>query len=294
MWLVTGATGQLGQALTLELHNRSIKHLGMSSKQMNFNDPSEVQVTLSKLRPEVIINAAAYTQVDEAETKNSLAWRVNAGGPRQLAKFASYSNSILAHVSTDYVFSGTSKSPYLEDEPLSPINVYGQSKAAGEEFVLSIHPSKSYIFRTAWLYSASGRNFAKTITRKALANQKVEVVDTQVGQPTFVKDVATRIVESILGKLPYGVHHATNSGEVSWFGFAREIYQLAGANGQLVTPRIEYSTNRKTLRPSYSVLSHNRWEQLGLAPMRDWKVALRSSMPEIMFALKTEEELNGN
>jgi dTDP-4-dehydrorhamnose reductase len=195
----------------------------------------------------------------------------------------------LIHVSTDYVFSGESQKPFEIDDQIDPQSAYGRTKADGEKKVLASYPKNSYVVRTAWLYSAKGKNFAKTMTRLALnGDDEVRVVNDQVGQPTSAVDLAKQIVDLGLGLAPAGIFHGTNSGQASWFEFAQEIFSLAGADVNRVLPVSSSEYPRPAKRPSYSVLSHEEWSKTSIAPMRDWKIALASVMPEVISTVKSE------
>jgi len=197
--------------------------------------------------------------------------------------------SRLIHVSTDYVFSGVSQKPFETDDQIDPKSAYGRTKADGEKKVLASHPENSYVVRTAWLYSAEGKNFAKTMTRLALnGDGEVRVVNDQVGQPTSAVDLAKQIVDLGSGLAPAGIFHGTNAGQASWFEFAQEIFSLAGAEINRVIPVSSSEYPRPAKRPSYSVLSHEGWSKTSIAPMRDWKIALASVMPEIISTVKAE------
>jgi dTDP-4-dehydrorhamnose reductase len=249
---------------------------------------------VSAVAPTVIINAAAWTDVDKAEFESENAHLTNTVGALNIALAAKASGSIFAQVSTDYVFSGVSDSPWQEHDTRDPVSVYGATKAAGEVAVLGEYPESSYIFRTAWLYSKWGTNFAKTMTRIAItADGAVRVVNDQVGQPTSAIDLANQIVDSILAKLPFGIYHATNSGQGSWFDFAKEIFELSGAPTSRVVPASSNEFMRPAKRPSYSVLSHNGWgakshSGRSVLPMREWRLALREDLPAIIAGVKSE------
>jgi dTDP-4-dehydrorhamnose reductase len=288
MWLIVGGTGQLGRSLVSALNGKDMELAFTNSKQLNLCEPDIVSRLVANYKPSVIINAAAYTNVDAAETDRDAAWRVNAEGAGNLAKAAKACGAILAHVSTDYVFSGFLEVPHLENDDLAPDNAYGESKAAGEKKIVEAKLEQFYIFRTAWLYSAFRKNFVKSIIQKGLAQQEVNVVMDQIGQPTFAGDVAERIVESILRGLPSGNFHVTNSGSASWFDFAIEIYRLMGVDTNLVKPIESKKYSQVAKRPKFSVLSHQRWVNEGLHPMRDWKIALNEALPSIISAVKFE------
>jgi dTDP-4-dehydrorhamnose reductase len=249
---------------------------------------------IGALKPSVIINAAAWTDVDGAEADPDGAHAVNAVGALNLAVAAKAVGGVFAYVSTDYVFSGISDRPWREDDLRAPVSEYGTTKAAGEVAVLSEYAERSYIFRTAWLYSQWGKNFAKTMTRLALVGDgEVTVVDDQVGQPTSAMDLADQTVSSIEAQLPFGIYHGTNSGQASWFEFAQEIFNLCGESVERVVQTDSSSFIRPAKRPAYSVLGHDAWGAVGVtggsvAAMRDWKMALREAMPAIISAVEAE------
>jgi dTDP-4-dehydrorhamnose reductase len=195
----------------------------------------------------------------------------------------------LIHVSTDYVFSGESQTPWQVAEEINPQSAYGRTKAQGESRVLVSHPENSFVVRTAWLYSPWGKNFAKTMTKLALKSDgEVRVVNDQVGQPTSASDLAKQLVELGLSASPAGTYHGTNSGQATWFEFAQEIFKLAGAHVGRVTPVSSSEYPRPAKRPSYSVLSHDAWANTSVKPLRDWRIALADAMPAIISAVKAE------
>jgi len=222
----------------------------------------------------VVLNCAAYTRVDDAETHEDDAYAVNATGPANLAAACADSDARLVTISTDYVFDGSATSPYAEGRPRDPINAYGRTKAAGEELALELHPAGSYVVRTAWLYGANGPNFVKTMLKLAETNDTWSVVDDQVGQPTWTADLAMQVVAMLDADAPAGVYHGTNSGQATWFEFARAILEEADLDAERVTATDSSSFVRPARRPSYSVLGHGAWTAAGLAPMRHWREAL--------------------
>jgi len=297
-WLVVGANGQLGRALSMVLSERGIGFSALDSKQLNITSSDDVSRVVTELKPRVIVNAAAWTDVDGAESNSERAHAVNAEGPLYLASAAKAVGAVFAHVSTDYVFSGVSDRPWREDDLRAPVSVYGTTKAAGEVALLSEYSEGAYIFRTAWLYSEWGKNFAKTMVRLALnGDGEVKVVDDQVGQPTSAIDLANQIVDSAIGKLPFGIYHATNSGQGSWFDFAQEIFTLCG-DGVSVDRVVRTDSSayvRPAKRPAYSVLGHDAWKNVGesgvaLPEMRDWRLALHEVMPAIIKSHYAEVE----
>ena len=269
-YLITGASGMLGRDLQAVLARRDVTALGRSD--LDVTDLHAVTAAIAG--HDVIINAAAYTKVDDAETHEDEAYAVNAVGPRNLAVAASALKATLVQISTDYVFDGSATTPYAENTPRSPISAYGRTKAAGEEFVQVENVSHSYIVRTAWLYGKNGPNFAKTMLRLAGSQPTVNVVNDQVGQPTWTVDLAAQIVLLLDSDAPAGVYHGTNAGVASRCDFARAIFQRAGFEPNRVLPIDGAPYVRPARRPSYSVLGHDAWSVAGIAPMRDWRQAL--------------------
>ena len=289
-WLITGASGQLGLALQEELTQRGIDFVGANSSELDITKPLNVNQMVDVIRPNVIINAAAWTDVDGAESNEAAAYSVNSLGPQNLANAANKVGARLVQISTDYVFSGEASAPWSERAPHNPQSVYGATKSEGENLVLTTLPSNSYVVRTAWLYSSAGKNFAKTMTSLAL-NQKgeVRVVNDQIGQPTFAGDLAKQIVELVLSEAPAGIYHGTNSGQTTWFEFAQAIFSIAGADVSRVIPVSTTEFPRPAKRPAYSVLGHDAWAGTSVPEMRNWKIALEVAMLAIISAVKAEE-----
>lgn len=289
-WLVLGGNGQLGKALSVVLGERGVDFRAWGSEDLDITSALQCNQYIGGLAPSVIINAAAWTDVDGAESDPDGAHAVNAAGALNLAVAAKSAGAVFAHVSTDYVFSGVSDRPWREDDLRAPVSVYGKTKAAGEVAVLNEYAERSYIFRTAWLYSPWEKNFARTMVRLALAGDgEVKVVDDQVGQPTSAMDLANQIVDAIFAELPFGIYHATNSGEASWFEFAQEIFKLCGPEGSAarLVPVSSVEFDRPAKRPSFSVLGHDAWRLVGTSgesvkPMREWKEALQDIMMDII------------
>jgi len=288
-WLITGASGQLGLVLQEELMQRGIDFVGANSSELDITKPLSVNQIVDLIKPSVIINTAAWTDVDGAESNESSAYSVNSLGPQNLAIAAGKAGARLVQISTDYVFSGEAPSPLSENAPHNPQSVYGSTKSKGENFVLTTFPSNSYVIRTAWLYSPKGKNFAKTIANLALINQgKVRVINDQIGQPTFAGDLAKQIVELVLSDAQAGIYHGTNSGQATWFEFAQAIFSIAGADvSRLIpVPSLEFPSPAK--RPAYSVLGHDAWAGTSVPEMRNWKIALEEAMPAIISAVKAK------
>jgi dTDP-4-dehydrorhamnose reductase len=271
-WLVLGAKGQLGQELIHLLKIKNIGAIGTDRNEIDFTKPNEIAEKLAKLNPSHIVNCGAYTQVDKAEDEPELANLINAQAVGVIAKFASERKIPFVHISTDYVFDGTSTIAYLEDDKINPQSVYGSSKALGEKEASENNP-ESYILRTAWVYGEYGSNFPKVIAKKLRNNESLNVVIDQVGAPTWTFDLASAIIE-ILEKRPKpGIYHITNSESCSWFEFAQEIAKTLNVDGKLVKPTDSKSFVRPAVRPKFSVLSNTKWENAGLTPLRSWKEA---------------------
>ena len=293
-WLVLGGNGQLGKALSVILDERGVDFRAWGSEDLDITSELKCNQKIGELAPSVIINAAAWTDVDGAESNPIGAHAVNEVGALNLAVAAKSVGAIFAHVSTDYVFSGVSDRPWREDDLRAPVSVYGKSKAAGELAVLNEYAERSYIFRTAWLYSQWGKNFATTMARLALfGNEQVRVVNDQIGQPTSARDLANQIVDAVFAELPFGIYHATNSGEASWFEFAQEIFRLCGPAGSVnrLIPLSSIEYVRVAKRPAYSVLGHDGWNLVGasgksLSPMRTWQSGLIEYLPKIVESVE--------
>ncbi len=289
-WLITGGSGQLGIAVSQELGERGILFHAWNSQDLNITQGPIVQDVIAKLSPKVIINCAAWTDVDGAESNEQSASRVNRDGGENIALASKKCDAKLIHISTDYVFSGQSKTPWQVDDEINPQSAYGRTKAQGESRVLANYPENSSIVRTAWLYSPWGKNFAKSMTKLAIKSEsEVRVVNDQVGQPTSAIDLAHQLVELGLSTSPSGIYHGTNSGQATWFEFAQEIFRLVGADVERVIPVSSSEYQRPAKRPTYSVLGHAAWVKTSVKPMRDWRIALADAMPAILSAAKAEE-----
>jgi dTDP-4-dehydrorhamnose reductase len=256
--------------------------VGMDLPEIDITSPDSVAAALESVRPDVVVNAAAYTAVDAAEEHEDVALRVNAEGPRVLAEaIAQRSRMKIVHLSTDYVFGGDASQPYSEDAPPAPRSAYGRTKLAGEVAVRDALPDRGFIVRTAWLYGVHGANFVKTMLALEATKPSISVVDDQRGQPTWSRDLARQIVILLDSDAPAGVYHGTSSGETTWFEFTREIYRLIGADPERVHPTTTDAFPRPAPRPAYSVLGHDRWGEVGLAPIRDWREALAEALPRL-------------
>ena len=294
-WLIVGAKGQLSRALCLSLEEHDIEFYVLGSSELDIRINHMCMSTITTLNPSVIVNAAAWTNVDAAELDPDGANAVNNLGAMNLALAAKSIGAIFLHISTDYVFSDPTSEPRKELDSLSPNCVYGKTKAAGEISVLREYGDHSFVFRTAWLYSQWGNNFVKTMTRLAMfGKEEVRVVFDQVGQPTSVFDLANQIIETVRAKLPFGIYHASNGGQSSRFDCAFEVFKLCETSTSRLVPIETKDLAQLAKRPAFSVLSHDGWNAVGasgmrVAPMRDWKASLYDLMPDIMHSVRSEK-----
>lgn len=269
-FLVLGAGGMLGSDLAAALATRNATLA--TRAQLDVTDADAVLAAAEG--HDVLINAAAYTKVDDAEAHEPEAHSINAVGAANLARAAAAHGARLVQLSTDYVFDGTATSPYAENQPHNPVSAYGRTKAEGERLALELNPGGTFIVRTAWLYGRHGGNFARTMLALAAVRDTVDVVNDQVGQPTWTADLAAQIVSLVDSDAPAGIYHGTNSGQASWFDFARAVFELGGRDPARVKPTTSAAFVRPAPRPAYSVLGHEAWAAAGLHPMRDWRDAL--------------------
>lgn len=288
--LLTGGSGQLGTAIKKELNLQGLEFTSPTSTELNICDQSRINKFLDELRPTTIINCAAWTDVDGAESNPQGAYELNAIGPQNIAISARNYGARLIHISTDYVFSGEGKNEWNELDKHDPQSIYGKSKSEGERLTLNEYQEGTYIVRTAWLYSEIRKNFAITMAKLALQGTgEVRVVNDQIGQPTFAGDLAKQILNLISSKAPIGVYHGTNSGKATWYEFAREIFEQSGADVTRVIPVSTLDFPRPAIRPKFSVLGRESWGMTSIKPMRDWRIALREAMPAIISAVNTKE-----
>jgi dTDP-4-dehydrorhamnose reductase len=259
--------------------------VGMDLPEIDITAPDSVAAALDSVRPDVLVNAAAYTAVDAAEEHEDLALRANGEGPRVLAvEIARRPGIRLVHISTDYVFAGDATTAYAEDAEPAPRSAYGRSKLAGEAAVRDLLPDRTFLVRTAWLYGVHGPNFVRTMLALEASRPEVSVVDDQRGQPTWSRDLARQILALIESGAPAGIYHGTSSGQTTWFGLTREIYRLIGADPDRVRPTTTDAFPRPAPRPAFSVLGHERWAAAGIEPIRDWREALAQALPLIRAA----------
>jgi dTDP-4-dehydrorhamnose reductase len=286
-WLVTGAGGMLGRDLVTVLDGRDAAVTGLSRSDLDITDAGAVRAALARWQPDVVVNCAAWTAVDDAEAHEDAALRVNGLAVAGLAAQCAAAGCALVQLSTDYVFDGQASQPYPEDGAPAPQTAYGRTKLAGEQAVLGQPGLRGYVLRTAWLYGAHGSSFIRAMIGKARSTGPVQVVDDQRGQPTWTMDVAGQIASLIGAAAPPGVYHATSSGETTWFGLAQEVFRLVGADPARISPISSAALARPAPRPGYSVLGHDAWMRAGLAPIGDWQPALREALPGLLAAATT-------
>jgi dTDP-4-dehydrorhamnose reductase len=266
--LVTGASGMLGSDLVFLLTAAGYDVLARPHAELDVADSGQVSRTLRELRPDVVVNCAAFTKVDACET-DPRAFRVNAEGVANLADACGHVGSLLTQISTDFVFDGTKQEPYREDDPVNPVSAYGRSKRAGEEEALRL--PGCLVVRASWLFGRSGWNFIEAILRQVEAGkERLSVVVDQVGRPTSTTDLSEAIV-ALLEAGASGVYHFANRGEVSWNEFAREILWLAGRTDIAVDPTTSEALARPARRPAYSVLDTGKYERLTGRPIRHFR-----------------------
>ncbi len=266
-WLVIGAGGMLGRDVVERLQLVGADVRGVTQEEV---DIREERAVLAAVRgQDVVVNCAAYTDVDGAEAAEAAAFAVNAVGPHLLARAAAVHGGRLVQVSTDYVFDGQAREPYAEDAAMNPAGAYGRTKAAGEWAAAAALP-ETIVVRTAWLYGAHGRCFPKTIATAAGQRDYLDVVNDQVGQPTWTVDLADLILRLVDAQVPGGAYHGTSEGSVSWHGFAQAAVAAAGFDPGMVRPMASSALERPAPRPAYSVLGHDGLRAVGVEPIGRW------------------------
>ncbi|PJI94250.1 dTDP-4-dehydrorhamnose reductase [Luteimicrobium subarcticum] len=266
-WVVVGAAGMLGQDLVAVLADAGRTVRGTTRADLDVTDAAACRAAVRDA--DVVVNAAAYTRVDDAETDEGAAFAVNAVGAQHLAAACAAAGARLVHVSTDYVLDGTSTTPCPEDAPLAPRSAYGRTKAAGE-WAVRASGADALVVRTAWLYGAGGPSFPRTIARLARERGGVDVVDDQRGQPTWTRDVARVVRDLVAVGAPAGTYHATSSGDATWFDLAREVVASAGLDPAVVRPTTSAAFVRPAPRPAYSVLAHDTLRAVGVPAIGAW------------------------
>ena len=279
-WAVLGHAGMLGQDFMTALKSRNV--YGFDRAEFDITGLDSVRSVLTDF--DVVINCAAWTAVDDAEEKEPAALAINGDGPKNVAIVCKDIGAKLVHISTDYVFSGDATSPYAEDALVGPKSAYGRTKLAGEIAIRETLPLDHYIVRTAWLYGEHGPNFIKTMLNLEKTKDTISVVDDQIGQPTWTKDLVSQIIAMVDADIPAGTYHGTSSGQVSWFGLTQRIYESIGADPKRVLPTTTDAFPRPAPRPAYSVLGHEKWTAVGMLPIRNWDEALAAAFADGAFS----------
>ncbi len=271
-WLVTGSGGMLGHDLVAVLDKTPGAEITARTRaELDITDPDAVEAAVAG--HDVVVNAAAWTDVDGAEAAEDAAYAVNATGPATLAAASARHGARLLQVSTDYVFDGLASTPYAEDAQTAPRSAYGRTKLAGERAVIT-SGARASVVRTAWVYGEHGKNFVATMLRLAAGEEPVDVVDDQRGSPTWSADLAAALVSLGSSEAPDGIYHVTNRGDITWYGLARAVFGGAGADPDRVRPTTTDRYPRPAPRPAYSVLGSARWDAHDLPTPRHWSEAL--------------------
>ncbi len=270
--LVTGSTGQLGSDVVKELLKRGYSTLSPNRSELNLCSEDNIRNYILNSNCEAIVHCAAYTQVDKAEDEKDLCIKINTTATKHIVKCAKILDIPMIYISTDYVFDGTKDGKYTENDETNPINIYGESKLAGEKYVQEIL-DKYYIVRTSWVFNINGKNFIETMLRLSKANNQLSIVNDQIGSPTYTKDLS-RLLVDMLETSKYGLYHATNEGYCSWYEFANTIFKLANINIDIKAINSnEYASRAK--RPLNSKLSKDKLIEYGFKPLPHWEDALK-------------------
>jgi dTDP-4-dehydrorhamnose reductase len=279
--LVFGSTGMLGQAL-MPVLQASHQVAGLGSKDCDIRDGAAVKNALGAYRPELVIDLAAYTDVDGCDSDPHRAEELNGTGTRNVAQACAEAGARMLYVSTDYVFDGRQEKPYCEADPPNPINVYGHSKLLGERYVQSLL-DRYLIVRTSWLFGPKGRNFVASILKLARQQPQLRVVNDQRGSPTYVRHLSLKLAELVASNA-HGIYHVTASGNCTWFEFAQRIVQRSGIEGVSIVPISSHESGRAARRPANSVLENQRLvlEHRGLLP--HWEKGMMEYLEEIKRA----------
>ena len=275
--LITGSNGMLGHDL-IDVLDGKHELIKTTSKSLDITDKDKVKDYIVNENPDIVINSAAYTDVDGCETNEEIAYKVNGEGVKNLALACKLVDCPLVHISTDYVFNGENTKPWMEDDEVGPISIYGKSKLQGEEAIESIL-DKFFIIRTSWLYGVNGGNFPKTMLELAKTHDTLTVVTDEIGTPTYTLDLAQAIAELIETEY-YGIYHITNSDYCSWFDFAKYIFEVKDIDVNVVPVTAEEFA-RPASRPHYSVLNNSNWIDNGFKPLRSYKEAIKDYLKHL-------------
>lgn len=285
-WLVTGASGMLGRDLVAVLAAEpDVELTAASHAELDITEAAAVRAAVAGR--DVVVNAAAWTDVDGAEADEAGALAVNGTGAANVAAACAETGAVLLQLSTDYVFSGAATVPYPENAPVAPVGAYGRSKAAGEAAIREILPDRGFVVRTAWLYGEHGRNFVTTVLRAAAQRETLDVVNDAAGQPTWSYPLAGQLVAlgraAVAGQAPPGSYHGTASGSTTWYGLARAVFELSGLAPDRIRPVSSDRFPRPARRPAFSVLGHGGWERAGIAPLAGWREMLADALGSPSF-----------
>jgi dTDP-4-dehydrorhamnose reductase len=270
----------LGEDVMAGLRSRGETVLGLRKRELDITDAGAVRTLIADYRPGVVINCAAWTAVDAAEAQEEAALAVNGRGAENLAAACAQVGAVMAQISTDYVFDGRAGRPYAETDEPAPQTAYGRTKLAGERAVLSLLPDDGLVIRTAWLYGRGGPSFVHTMIKLAGVQPAVDVVADQHGQPSWTADVAEQVI-TLAAAGARGIYHATSAGQTTWFELARHVFELLGTDQERVRPTTSEAYPRPAPRPVWSVLGHDRYRGLPVAPIGDWRHALRRAWPTL-------------
>lgn len=276
-WLVVGAHGQLGKYFTETLTAFGANSLSLGRAELDITNPDAVDRVLRDFRPTQIINCAAWVDVEAAEENVDDTFALNSDALANFVDFTKNTDALLVNFSTDYVFDGGNRSPYLPTDQVNPINVYGRSKVAGERLLQEKLPDNSLTVRTSWLIADSPKNFVSRVASKALAGETFGAAVDQTGTPTSCAELATVLVETLAKQRLTGTHHITNTGETTRAGWAEEIYRILGVNPELVRPATSETLPMKARRPLYAVLDSSENESIGIPTLSPWQSALAES-----------------
>lgn len=278
MVLITGILGQLGYDLSKELTSRGVEFIAPSLEELELTTEEGAKNFILEKKPDVVAHCAAYTAVDKAESEAELALTVNGMGTRWVAEACREVGAKMVYISTDYVFGGDGHTPYEVNDEKKPVNVYGRSKLLGEDAV-SMIVDRHFIVRTSWVFGINGNNFIKTMLRLAETKKKLNVVNDQIGSPTYTVDLA-RLLADMIATEKFGTYHATNEGFCSWADFAREIFEQAGLDVEVDgIPTVEYPTPAR--RPFNSRLSKKSLDEAGFERLPEWQDALKRFLAEL-------------
>lgn len=287
-FLILGSNGQLGKSFQDFFIETNVNFVALTRKDLDLTNVPALNKIIVKHSPEYVINCAAWTDVDSAESNSIIALKTNGFAVKTLIDTLSKTNSKLIHFSTDYVFSGIGETPWNTSDPTQPNTIYGKSKKFAEDSILENYLHNSYIFRTAWLYSKYGKNFVKTMIHMGLSEKdEINVVNDQIGQPTHTLEVVKMVMECLEYSMPNGIYHATNQGETSWYGFAGKIFEYCKFDESRIRPVSTSQFKQIAQRPKYSTLSHDCWQNHGIN-QTPWEIALLNSIDSIFNVVKNE------